>query len=51
MMDLVIAMTPYVDVKNVKSLYDIVLPWLQVNAEILPSIGTLGGFILPSPDS
>lgn len=30
MMDLVIAMTPYVDGKNIKLLYDLALPWLQV---------------------
>ena len=30
MMDLVIAMTPYVDGKNIKRLYDLALPWLQV---------------------
>ena len=31
MMDLVIAMTPYVDGKNIKMLYDMTLPWLQVD--------------------
>lgn len=30
MMDLVIAMTPYVNGKNIKLLYDLALPWLQV---------------------
>ena len=30
MMDLVIAMTPYVDGKNIKLLYNLALPWLQV---------------------
>lgn len=31
MMDLVIAMVPYVDGKNIKKLYDLASPWLQVN--------------------
>lgn len=31
MMDLVIAMVPYVDGQNIKKLYDLALPWLQVN--------------------
>ena len=30
MMDLVIAMTPYVNEKNIGILYDMVVPWLQV---------------------
>ena len=30
MMDLIIAMTPYVDEKNIQILYDMALPWLQV---------------------
>lgn len=30
MIDLVIAMTPYIDGKNIKLLYDLALPWLQV---------------------
>lgn len=30
MMDLVIAMTPYVDENNIKILYGMALPWLQV---------------------
>ena len=34
MMDLVIAMTPYVDGKNVKMLYDLALPWLQVYTSV-----------------
>jgi len=29
MMDLIIAMTPYVDEKNIQILYDMALPWLQ----------------------
>ena len=29
-MDLVIAMIPYVEEKNLKILYDMVLPWLEV---------------------
>ena len=30
MMDLVIAMTPYVNEKNIGILYDMTVPWLQV---------------------
>lgn len=30
MMDLVIAMTPYVNEKNIGILYDMAVPWLQV---------------------
>ena len=30
MMDLVIAMTPYVNERNIGILYDMTVPWLQV---------------------
>ena len=30
MMDLVIAMTPYINEKNIGILYDMAVPWLQV---------------------
>ena len=30
MLDLMVAMTPYVDEKNITMLYDMALPWLQV---------------------
>lgn len=42
MMDLVIAMVPYVDGQNIKKLYDLASPWLQVNE--LSSVNTLSLF-------
>ena len=43
MMDLVIAMTPYVNEKNIKILYGMAQPWLQVYVYFIMLLDWGGG--------